>query len=74
MYVAFCMISCIPVRGWQHLAAALVGSCAVIFRQTNAVWIAFVLGTSIVKDLAQATDKGKSRPWYAFSLIFTSVM
>lgn len=36
------------LHGRHHLSAVL-GALAVLFRQTNAVWVAFVLGAAVVR-------------------------
>ncbi|XP_037369228.1 dol-P-Glc:Glc(2)Man(9)GlcNAc(2)-PP-Dol alpha-1,2-glucosyltransferase [Talpa occidentalis] len=41
------------LRG-RHGAAALLGLCAVLFRQTNAVWAAFCAGDAVAARLAAA--------------------
>lgn len=41
-------------RREKHVAAAALGGVSLMFRQTNVVWVCFVLGTSIVEDLQQA--------------------
>ncbi len=41
----------------QHVGAAAMGALSLLFRQTNAVWIAYAAGTSIVADLQQGVMK-----------------
>lgn len=41
----------------QHKWAALAGLISILFRQTNAIWVAYVLGTSMVDDLAALAGK-----------------
>lgn len=36
---------------------------SIMFRQTNAVWVAYVLGTAIVRDLAVAREKRGKGEW-----------
>ncbi|XP_056434295.1 dol-P-Glc:Glc(2)Man(9)GlcNAc(2)-PP-Dol alpha-1,2-glucosyltransferase [Gadus macrocephalus] len=46
-----------------HKASALLGVCAVLFRQTNVVWVAFCAGTLLAGQLDEAwrTDGAKKR-------------
>ncbi|KAG5185405.1 alpha-2-glucosyltransferase Alg10 [Tribonema minus] len=37
--------------GWRVFAAALTSAGAIMFRQTNAVWCAFILGTALLQQL-----------------------
>lgn len=41
----------------QHAGAAAMGGLSLLFRQTNAVWIAYAAGTSTVADLQQGVMK-----------------
>ncbi|KAK0130699.1 Dol-P-Glc:Glc(2)Man(9)GlcNAc(2)-PP-Dol alpha-1,2-glucosyltransferase [Merluccius polli] len=50
-----------------HKASALLGACAVLFRQTNIVWVAFCAGTLLAGQLDEAwrmdhTKKRDERP------------
>ncbi len=42
--------------GRPHLSAAL-GAGAILFRQTNAVWVAFVLGAAVMRTVAPDAPK-----------------
>jgi len=41
-------------RRQRHVQAAVVGGASLLLRQTNVIWVCFVLGTSIVEDLQTA--------------------
>jgi hypothetical protein len=39
------------------MASALVGSVAILFRQTNVIWVAFIIGTKTLEVLDKHQDK-----------------
>ncbi|XP_066525258.1 dol-P-Glc:Glc(2)Man(9)GlcNAc(2)-PP-Dol alpha-1,2-glucosyltransferase [Hoplias malabaricus] len=46
-----------------HKAASLLGICAIFFRQTNVIWVAFCAGTIVTQKLDEAwrTEQSKKR-------------
>lgn len=46
-----------------HKAAALLGVCAVLFRQTNIIWVAFCAGTVVAQKMDETwrTEQSKKR-------------
>ncbi|XP_028810579.1 dol-P-Glc:Glc(2)Man(9)GlcNAc(2)-PP-Dol alpha-1,2-glucosyltransferase isoform X1 [Denticeps clupeoides] len=46
-----------------HKAAALLGVCAILFRQTNIIWVAFCAGTVVTQKMEEAwrTEQVKKR-------------
>ncbi len=46
IYINTCLQA--SLQGRHHLSA-LLGAFAVMFRQTNAVWVAFILGAAVVR-------------------------
>lgn len=46
-----------PPSSVQHKWAAFAGLISVLFRQTNVVWVAYILGTCMVDDLASLVGK-----------------
>ncbi|KTF75915.1 hypothetical protein cypCar_00025330 [Cyprinus carpio] len=47
----------------SHKAAALLGVCAVLFRQTNIIWMAFCAGTVVAQKMDESwrTEQSKKR-------------
>lgn len=45
----------------NHLLAGLIGACAVVFRQTNIVWVIFTAGVTFSKMLQKDGRKSSSR-------------
>ncbi|XP_043092535.1 dol-P-Glc:Glc(2)Man(9)GlcNAc(2)-PP-Dol alpha-1,2-glucosyltransferase isoform X1 [Puntigrus tetrazona] len=47
----------------SHKAAALLGVCAILFRQTNIIWVAFCAGTVVAQKMDETwrTEQSKKR-------------
>ncbi|KAF7694058.1 dol-P-Glc:Glc(2)Man(9)GlcNAc(2)-PP-Dol alpha-1,2-glucosyltransferase [Silurus meridionalis] len=62
-----------------HKAAALLGICAILFRQTNIIWVAFCAGTVVAQKLDEAwrveqSKKRDEKSTSQISLQFSSVI
>ncbi|GAA5883041.1 hypothetical protein JCM16303_006805 [Sporobolomyces ruberrimus] len=47
--------------GKKYFASSLVGAASLLFRQTNIVWIAFIAGVALVKELTRISSSPKKR-------------
>lgn len=59
----FILFSYLMTLYGSHAAAATLGVCAILFRQTNVVWVGFCAGTVVAQkmDEAWATEQTKKR-------------
>ncbi len=46
----------------HYFLSACLGTIAVAFRQTNAVWVAFILGMAILNKVVEADPRAKRLP------------
>ncbi|XP_018585414.1 dol-P-Glc:Glc(2)Man(9)GlcNAc(2)-PP-Dol alpha-1,2-glucosyltransferase isoform X2 [Scleropages formosus] len=59
----------------SHKIAALLGACAILFRQTNIIWVAFCAGSVVASKMDEAwrTERSKKKDEKSLSQVSLSV-